>query len=190
VRSGPLPTTSRHCQHSSVSGVAGRVTWDAELHATRRAEQPSQHSVAIRPGRLRAGSDQQKRSRYGRLWSQVVAAAQGVPANVVAIWSQSADPAAVSDPVTGPLTSGFGGAPRGIRTPNRQIRSQPSPVPARPSRPFASPMVLVNGPVGGSGRASVPTRHAWHGGNVVAISDHGRQTRSLATAVDWPRLGR
>ena len=25
--------------------------------------------------------------------------------------------------MTGPLTSGFGGAPRGIRTPNRQIRS-------------------------------------------------------------------
>jgi hypothetical protein len=28
-------------------------------------------------------------------------------------------------PATGPLSSGFGGAPRGIRTPNRQIRSLP-----------------------------------------------------------------
>jgi hypothetical protein len=31
-----------------------------------------------------------------------------------------------SDPVTGPLSCGFGGAPRGTRTPNRQIRSLPA----------------------------------------------------------------
>src|SRR6266508_372816 len=51
-------------------------------------------------------------------------------------WSQSGAPTAGSDSVTGPLTSGFGGAPRGIRTPNRQIRSQPSPIPAPPSHPL------------------------------------------------------
>jgi hypothetical protein len=53
----------------------------------------------------------------------VVAVADGVPANVVAIWSQSGDPTAASDPPTGLLSCGFGCAPRGIRTPNRQIRS-------------------------------------------------------------------
>ncbi len=30
-----------------------------------------------------------------------------------------------SDPMAGPLSCGFGGAPRGTRTPNRQIRSLP-----------------------------------------------------------------
>jgi hypothetical protein len=120
----------------------------------------------------------------------VVAVFLGVPANVVAIWSQSSDSKAGSGLVTVPLTSDFTGAPRGIRTPNRQIRSQPSPIPIRPPDPFVYPLVLVNGHVAGPSGASVPTRHAWHGGNVVAISDHGRQTRSLATAVDWPRLGR
>jgi hypothetical protein len=44
-----------------------------------------------------------------------VAAVSGMPANVRLT--------ATTDPVTGPLTSGVGGAPRGIRTPNRQIRS-------------------------------------------------------------------
>jgi hypothetical protein len=68
-------------------------------------------------------SGQQRWSRRGRLWSQVVAVGQGVPANVVAAWSQLGDPIGRSDPVTGPLTSVDGGAPRGIRTPNRQIRS-------------------------------------------------------------------
>jgi hypothetical protein len=53
----------------------------------------------------------------------VVAVGLGVAANVVAVWSQSATQTAVSDPVTGPLSCGDGGAPRGIRTPNRQIRS-------------------------------------------------------------------
>jgi hypothetical protein len=57
-----------------------------------------------------------------RLWSQVVAVASGLPANVVAVWSQSGVPIASSDPVTGPLSCGDSGVPRGIRTPNRQIR--------------------------------------------------------------------
>ena len=56
-------------------------------------------------------------------WSQVVAVGQTLPADVVAVWSQSDALAAISDPVTGPLSCGDGGAPRGIRTPNRQIRS-------------------------------------------------------------------
>jgi hypothetical protein len=102
-----------------------------------------------------------------------------VPANVVAIWSQSGDPTAGSDLAIGPLTSGFGGAPRGIRTPNRQIRSQASPVPARPSRPFLSPLVLVNGHAVELSRASVPAGHTPHGRNVVAVSDHRRQTGRL-----------
>jgi hypothetical protein len=33
------------------------------------------------------------------------------------LWSQLDDPTASSDPVTGPLSRGFGSAPRGIRTP-------------------------------------------------------------------------
>jgi hypothetical protein len=88
----------------------------------------------------------------------------GVPANMVAIWSQSSDPTAVSDPMTGPLTS-----------------SQPSPVPAGPSHPFVSPLVLVNGHNADPIRASVPARHVRHGCNVVAVSGHRRQTGSLAT---------
>jgi hypothetical protein len=111
----------------------------------------------------------------------VVAAAQGVPANVVAIWSQSGDLTRASGRVTGPLTSVFGGAPRGIRTPNRQIRSQPSPVPAPPSGPFVSPPVLVNSHVAGPTRASVPDRHARLGRNVVAVSGRRRQTGRLVT---------
>jgi hypothetical protein len=51
--------------------------------------------------RLHGGSDQQRCRRGGRLWSQVVAVAQGVPANVVAVWSQSGNFGAASDPVTG-----------------------------------------------------------------------------------------
>jgi hypothetical protein len=47
----------------------------------------------------------------------------GVPADVVAVWSQSGDLRAASDPATGLLSCGFVGAPLGIRTPNRQIRS-------------------------------------------------------------------
>jgi hypothetical protein len=57
------------------------------------------------------------------IWSQVVAVRLGVSANVAAEWSQSADRTALTDPVTDPLISGSGCAPRGIRTPNRQIRS-------------------------------------------------------------------
>jgi hypothetical protein len=94
-------------------------------------------------------------------WSQVVAAALGVPANVVAVWSQSGRLRAVSDPSIGPLTSGFGGAPRGIRTPNRQIRSQPSSVPARPPAPFGSQLLLVNGCAEGRiGHLSPPVTRA------------------------------
>jgi hypothetical protein len=48
-------------------------------------------------------------------------------------------------------------------------------------------MVLVNGPVAGPSRASVPARHAWRGRNVVAVSGCRRQTRSLATGRSWPR---
>jgi len=58
-----------------------------------------------------------------RLWSQVVAVASELPANVVAVWSQSGLSDSASNLVAGPLTSSLGGAPRGIRTPNRQIRS-------------------------------------------------------------------
>jgi hypothetical protein len=131
--------------------------------------------------RLHISADQQRWSQYGRLWSQVVAVPSGVPANVVAVWSQSGDPTALSGPVTGPLSWGDSGAPRGIRTPNRQIRSQPSPVPARPPGPLAFPLVPVNGHVAGPTRASVPTRHARHGGNLVAVSAQRHQTGSLAT---------
>jgi hypothetical protein len=113
--------------------------------------------------------------------SQGVAALWRVPANGVAIGSQSGDLPSLGDPVTGPLTSGVGGAPRGIRTPNRQIRGQPSPVPAGPSYPFPSPLVLVNGHNADPIRVSVPARHVRHGCNVVAVSGHRRQTGSLAT---------
>ncbi len=111
----------------------------------------------------------------------MVAVVLGLPAKVVAVWSQSGDPTAGSDPVTGPLTSGFGGAPRGIRTPNRQIRSQPPLAPARPSGPFASLLVLVRGHVASWSRASVPVCHAWRGRNVVAVSGWRRQTGCLVT---------
>jgi hypothetical protein len=70
-----------------------------------------------------SGADQPECSWSGRLWSQVVAARLRVAANVVAVWSQSGRLTRVSAPAIGPLTSGSGGAPRGIRTPNRQIRS-------------------------------------------------------------------
>ena len=77
----------------------------------------------MRRGGSALGSDQQRWSWHGRLWSQVVAVRLGVSANVAADWSQSADRTALTDPMTGPLISGSGCAPRGIRTPNRQIRS-------------------------------------------------------------------
>jgi len=110
----------------------------------------------------------------------VVAVAQGVPAGVVAVWSQSDAQTAPSDPVTWPLTSGDGGAPRGIRTPNRQIRSQPSPVPTRPPGPSASSLVLVSGYAAGPSRTAVPAHHAPHGRNVVADLGCRRQTGRLA----------
>jgi hypothetical protein len=58
-----------------------------------------------------------------RLWSQVVAVAWGVPANEVAVWSQSGRSDSASNPVAGPLSCGDRSAPRGIGTLNRQIRS-------------------------------------------------------------------
>src|SRR6266540_7412291 len=82
----------------------------------------------------------------------------GVAANVVAVWSQPGGLRAISDPVTGPLSCGVGGAPRGIRTPNRQIRSQPSPVPAPPPGHLASTLIKVNGHVADPSRASVLAR--------------------------------
>ena len=53
----------------------------------------------------------------------MVAVTSGLPADVVAVWSQLDDPTASSDPATGPLSCDFGCALREIRTPNRQIRS-------------------------------------------------------------------
>jgi hypothetical protein len=106
-------------------------------------------------------------------------------------WVAVGDLPAYSSPAIGPLTSGFGGAPRGIRTPNRQIRSQPSPIPARPPDPSVSPFALVSGHVAGPSRTSVPACHASLGRNVVAISGHRRQTRCLATGLPRPpSLGR
>jgi hypothetical protein len=142
----------------------GGVTWGCPA-ARRSASRTASAALAKDPPRApNAGADQQRWSRYGRFWSQVVAVALGVPANMVAIWSQSSDPTAVSDPMTGPLTS-----------------SQPSPVPAGPSRPSTSLLILVNSRLGGPSRASVPACHAWHGRNVVAGSGRRRQTGSLVT---------
>jgi hypothetical protein len=59
--------------------------------------------------------------------------------------------------------------------------SAPNAVPARPAVSFASPLVLVNGPVADSTPASVPTRHARLGRNVVAESGRCRQNRCLVT---------
>ncbi len=106
---------------SSSSSPAMVAVSSGTPNCTPRAEQ--RRSRPEPPTGLHAGADQQQRSRNGPWWSQVVAAAQGVPANVVAVWSQSGDPAAPSDSATGPLSCDDGGAPRGIRTPNRQIRS-------------------------------------------------------------------
>jgi hypothetical protein len=65
----------------------------------------------------------------------------------------------------------------------------PTLIPARPSGPFASPLVLVNGPVTGPSRAAVPARHAWLGRNVVAVSGRCRQTGRLVTRRFLPRSG-
>jgi hypothetical protein len=73
--------------------------------------------------------------------------------------------------------------------PNRQIRSQPTPVPARPPGPSASPLILVNGNVTRPSRASVPACHAWLGRNVVAGSGCRRQTGHLATRVSRSKHG-
>ena len=52
-----------------------------------------------------------------RLWSQVVAAASGLPAKVVAVWSQSGLYNSAGRPVAGTLSCGDAGAPRGIQPP-------------------------------------------------------------------------
>jgi hypothetical protein len=65
---------------------------------------------------------QEKRRLEERLWSQVVAVASGLPANVVAVWSQLDDPTPSSDPVTGPLSCGLLARREGFEPPNRQIR--------------------------------------------------------------------
>jgi len=74
-------------------------------------------------------------------------------------------------------------APRGIRTPNRQIRSHRPPVPSRPPRPFASPSAQLSGHAYGLSRASVPACPAPHGRNLVAVSGHHCQTRCLAACL-------
>jgi hypothetical protein len=116
------------------------------------------------------------------LWSQVVAVASGLAANVVAVWSQSGLSDSASNPVAGPLSCGFAGAPRGIRTPNRQIRSLVWGFLACPSLPVASPLVLVDSQVADPGLTFVPACHARRGGNVVAVSRPGGQTACLATS--------
>jgi hypothetical protein len=58
--------------------------------------------------------------RWGRRGSQ---RCRECPPTGSQFGSQSGDLPAFSSPATGPLSCGFGGAPRGIRTPNRQIRS-------------------------------------------------------------------
>jgi hypothetical protein len=136
-------------------------TADTGWHRFGGADQQecSQNAIVVACGRSRVGSGRQR----GR--------------SLVAVRRPQSD----QQPHNRPLSCGSGGAPRGIRTPNRQIRSQPSPIPARPPGPFASPLVLVNGRVAGSSRASVPGCHVWHGRNVVAVSGLCRQTESLVT---------
>jgi hypothetical protein len=59
------------------------------------------------------------------------------------------------------------------------VSHHPSPpVLLNPSRPCLNWSTAMQ-PAGP--RASVPVRIVWHGGNVVAVSSHRRQTRSLAT---------
>jgi hypothetical protein len=81
------------------------------------------------------------------------------------------------------MTCCVGGAPRGTRTPNRQIRSHRPPVPSRPPYPCVSPSSQLNGHADGPGRASVPTRHASRGRNLVAVSGCRCQTGCLATCL-------
>jgi hypothetical protein len=94
---------------------AGQAAKPPQAGDQRRAELSHPHAYG--------GADQRECNRNGRSWSQVVAVGLRVPADMVAVWSQSGCPAAGSDAVTWPLSCGDGGAPRGIRTPNRQIRS-------------------------------------------------------------------
>jgi hypothetical protein len=135
-------------------------TADTGWHRFGGADQQecSQNAIVVACGRSRVGSGRQR----GR--------------SLVAVRRPQSD----QQPHNRPLSCGSGGAPRGIRTPNRQIRSQPSPIPARPPGPSASPLVLANGRITGPNRPSVPARHAWLGRNVVAVSGCRRQTGSLA----------
>jgi hypothetical protein len=92
-----------------------------------------------------------------RWWSQVVAARLGVPANVVAVWSQSGGTTGVSDPVIGPLSWGLVARREGFEPPTARsvVSHNPSPpVLLVPSRP---PLVLVNGhDAGQAGNPSPP----------------------------------
>src|SRR6266511_6079955 len=76
------------------------------------------------------------------------------------------------------------------------MRSQPSPVPAPPPRPFGSPLVAVSGHVAAPSRASVPARHARLGAMwsqsraIVARLGVWRQVTELAARrrvwCQWP----
>jgi hypothetical protein len=59
--------------------------------------------------------------------SHVVAVTQGIPASVVAVWSQFGGPGSASDLFIGPLSCSDGGAPRGIRTPTARSVAWCSP---------------------------------------------------------------
>jgi len=52
-----------------------------------------------------------------RLWSQVVAVAWGVPANVVAVWSQSGLSDSAGIPIAGPMSCRFGARREGFEPP-------------------------------------------------------------------------
>jgi hypothetical protein len=96
-------------------------------------------------------------------------------------WSQLDDPTVSSGPAAGPLSCGFGGAPRGIRTPNRQIRSLVLRVPACPRDPLAYPFLLLSGHIPEAGRTLIPSRHARLGRKVVAVSAGRSETQHLGT---------
>jgi hypothetical protein len=103
----------------------------------------------------------------------------GVPADGVAIGSQSGGPTASSDPTTGPLSCGDGGAPRGIRTPNRQIRSLVLCVDLVGSRPIWP--AHVGGVVGPDGSRRI----VWMINRM--INARGPSPRSLIAAHGEPR---
>jgi hypothetical protein len=86
---------------------------------TKRAHAAVRHTRRVPEIRPCTRGSQEKRPMARPLWSQVVAVASGLPPT----WSQSGVSDSASNPVAGPLSCGFAGAPRGIRIPNRQIRS-------------------------------------------------------------------